>query len=323
MNICFVSEGNEKIGMGHVMRCLSLAEAFKKRAHNVFFFSTGELGREKIIAHGFELISSIKEEWDCIVADTYDITPSFFENLKTYTRCLVYIDDLNQFTYPVDILVNGTASAEYMGYAEKQSAELLLGLKYNLLREEFQNICCTDQKHDIESIMITTGNSDPKYMTEKILRILLAEDYTKKLEYHVVVGSGFASKASIGNEFAENRNVHFHIEPAKMSDIMSVSDFAVTAGGGTLYELAACGVPAAVFSYADNQDPQIEALCQMNAIFYFGKAENIDGKILVDTIRNMGTQHLKRNEHVKRLKHLVDGKGTERIVKRIEEYLSE
>ena len=39
MNVYFVVHGSAHIGMGHVMRSLSLAEAFRECGHQVVFFS--------------------------------------------------------------------------------------------------------------------------------------------------------------------------------------------------------------------------------------------------------------------------------------------
>jgi len=75
-----------------------------------------------------------------------------------------------------------------------------------------------------------------------------------------------------------------------MSEIMLKCDVAVTAGGSTMYELAACGIPMVTFIYADNQRPAVEMLEQEGyivklrgkvffsvdeKIFWFGKSYEI------------------------------------------------
>ena len=170
MKVCFIAHGSENIGMGHVMRSLSLAEAFRERNNEISFFSKYKLGVNEIKAQGFKIIGGIQSTrhnnkqgfcygdnselakdvqnlasnslgiFDVIVVDSYNVTKEFFIELRKHTKCLIYIDDLNAFTYPVDIILNGTASAKDMGYEKCQQAYLLLGLKYNLLRNEFRNI---------------------------------------------------------------------------------------------------------------------------------------------------------------------------------------
>jgi len=50
-------------------------------------------------------------------------------------------DDLNKFVYPVDVLINGNITAPALNYAKYSDDELmLLGLKYNLIRDEFKNL---------------------------------------------------------------------------------------------------------------------------------------------------------------------------------------
>lgn len=106
------------------------------------------------------------------------------------TKCLVYIDDFNLFSYLVDILVNGTASAFDMRY-ENQSAQLLLGLKHNQVRKKFCRPNPMQQKNSIKDILITTGSADSYHMIEKVLNILMDQKDFFGLQYHVVVGDGF------------------------------------------------------------------------------------------------------------------------------------
>ena len=39
-------DGNEKIGLGHVMRCLSVADALKSNGNNLMFVTADEKCRE-------------------------------------------------------------------------------------------------------------------------------------------------------------------------------------------------------------------------------------------------------------------------------------
>ena len=170
MNVYFVVHGSAHIGIGHIIRSLSLAEAFREHGHQVVFFSKYEPGIARIRKSGFpvriipgfgekkkvkgffygnpeEALQDAQYIWkqlsetaDIIIVDSYNVTPEFFRTLKKASRYLVYIDDLNAFSYPVDFLINGSAAAMDMGYEKTQSAQLLLGLSYNLIRKEFRDL---------------------------------------------------------------------------------------------------------------------------------------------------------------------------------------
>lgn len=351
MNVYFVAHGNIAIGMGHVMRSLSLAKAFGERKHKVTFFSKYELGIEEIEEQGFEvncipvrpekhraeeyffhpekeilkeaeyISSKIAEIADAIFVDSYNVNEKYFDILREKTKQIVYIDDLNAFYYPVDILINGSASAFEMGYENIQSAKLFLGLQYNLLRKEFYNIPERNVKTRVEDILITTGNSDPFHMTEQLINILKEEYAFKDLKIHVIKGSGFASDSLADIGLKEDSGILLYDRPANIAEIMLKCDLAITAGGSTLYELFACGVPPIVFAYAENQMPQINALEKEGLLMYVGVFSDLKREKLIEHIRYMQSHYEERKELVSHIQNKVDAKGALRVVEGMENIL--
>ena len=51
------ADGGARIGMGHVMRCLSLGKMFLKKGYEVAFISKYEEGKKTIRTNGFDVIS--------------------------------------------------------------------------------------------------------------------------------------------------------------------------------------------------------------------------------------------------------------------------
>ncbi|NLV76359.1 MAG: UDP-2,4-diacetamido-2,4,6-trideoxy-beta-L-altropyranose hydrolase, partial [Tissierellia bacterium] len=48
-------------------------------------------------------------------------------------------------------------------------------------------------------------------------------------------------------------NVKFYMNVKNMKNLMINNDLAISAGGNTLYELCACGIPTIAIIIADNQ----------------------------------------------------------------------
>lgn len=167
LTIAFRAEGGKNVGMGHIMRCLSLAQAFRRNGHKVYFFSKQKEGIEKVRHENFdvvrlfsiaqetegyfygnsanlvdearELIPLLREyQIDVLVIDTYNVSKEYFLALKAHVGGLAYIDDVDKFTYPVDIVVNGNITGEYLEYQKyDQKQVLLLGPHLNVsLREQ-------------------------------------------------------------------------------------------------------------------------------------------------------------------------------------------
>lgn len=341
MKICFIAHGDSHIGMGHIMRCLSLAKEFLRLGHAVFFISKKSDGIQRIKDSGVEVssipdaeqghvgfyygnlvelqeeIAFIKEILrdmlpDAIVLDSYNVSEEYFKELKELTRHLVYIDDLNKFMYPVDMVVNGTASALEMGYQrDYHSEKLLLGLEYNMIREEFSNLPAHLPSKMIKEVLITTGASDPYHMMELILQLLSQIPIVSTWRIHLIIGGGFGTC-----ELPAKQEIIEHRTPPKMSDIMMKCDLAVAAGGSTLYELAASGVPTIAFAYADNQAPQIRALSERGYIWDLGQWNEVSLSKMTQAIKWAENYEI-RKELIPKLQKLVDGKGAFRIAQEI------
>ena len=95
---------------------------------------------------------------------------------------------------------------------------------------------------------------------------------------------------------------------------MSRACMAVTAGGTTLYELCAMGVPTVSYSMADNQIPNVQKFHEMQLIDYTGDIRNTDVAGHISGLLEKYQEDMSlRQERSQRMQELVDGKGAARI----------
>lgn len=345
MKICFISHGSEQIGYGHIMRCMTLANCFVDLHQDVFFISKYTKGFELLKEEGFdirkigsevskssigtddnnsnydqilenEIIPILKvEKPECVIIDDYNVDADFFKLIHIYTKFIVYIDDLNTFDYPVDMIINGTASAFNMDYKKIKERILLLGMKYNLLRKEFQKVPHKLIKNKINSMLITTGGADSHHMTQIIADFLLSDEYTAKMNIHIIIGGAFTEEHSI-YDLGKLDNVFIYKSPKQMSDIMLKCDIAITAGGSTLYELMACGIPTISFIYAENQISQVKALEEKKLILNLGWYNELNGDLLISQIRKLEDYKMRKQISESGIINL-DGQGAMRCAKKI------
>lgn len=369
------ADANSKIGMGHVMRCLSVADALLKRGEEVLFVTADDTPVPLLTKKGIpyrvlhtdyaDMEAELPKLWNAlselpqgpgvpeaalpqkntsILVDSYYVTEKYLAALKKRITT-IYMDDIYAFSYPVDMLINYNIYGEEMGY-EKDAAfadtKLLLGANYVPLREEFsagagyaqsrkelsaetENVTPAEDKlHQTAEqgrtadggILITTGGSDSFNLAGQLLMEAMKYDALKTKEYHVVSGSLNPHIGELQALAQKHENIHIHCNVTNMAELMAESKVALSAGGSTLYELCAMGVPVIAFSFAENQERLVQTFVKRGIAQYGGNYRTDGNKMIQNTIAGLETlledKNL-RSEYRKKALQLVDGRGAERI----------
>ncbi len=100
---------------------------------------------------------------------------------------------------------------------------------------------------------------------------------------------------------------------ADMAAVMRHSDLAVAAGGSTLYELAACGVPTVSIVIADNQAAVARSLAARGAIINLGPAELLSNQQITTIVSGLIRSNRLRQILAANARRLVDGRGADRV----------
>lgn len=316
MKIAIRVDGGSQIGMGHVMRCLALANELQK-SNNVFFVCRIDNplsdryypGIEKIKNSNFEL-RYIKEESlksdiskinaDCIITDSYDVDEEYFDLLKENFKFSGYFDDdyLCDY-YNVDFIINQNIYGESSKYNLNKNTKEMIGSNYVILRDEFRNHKVLKNVNiDIKNIMITLGGSDEENNTEKIIKQFLNTNFI----LHVVIGSGF-NNVEVLKKY-EGSNVKLYVN-AQMKKIMNMCDICISACGSTIYELMSLGVPFIGVKVADNQRYLYKYIKEYS-LGEVSDIENVNKKVEKLTYK-------KRVLLSKSLPEIIDGDGIKRI----------
>lgn len=190
---------NNFIATGHMMRCLSIADAIRDKGEEVCFITADDNGAKLLAERGYDNIV-LGSKWDdleselgklvdiigkynvkSLLIDHYYVTGKYLSGLKKYTK-IIYIDDLMKFPYPVDVLICYAAYADRakyeMLYKDKADLpEFLLGMQYVPLRKCFQNVAKKDIKPDVKNMLIMSGGSDRYGVVKKILEELEIEQF--------------------------------------------------------------------------------------------------------------------------------------------------
>lgn len=324
------ADANEIIGMGHVMRCLSIANAFVRTGQEVKFITADHCGDGLIQSRGFESIC-LDSEWtqmegevidkvvrtyrpDLLLVDSYYVTESYLSYLSDFVT-LAYIDDLNSAFWNLDFLINYNIFGTLMDYGryKETRTRLILGSTYVPLRDEFENI----PRHkidDVKNVMVSAGGADPEGITEKLIENI-CEDL-KGITFHFIVGALNPRFEKIKALADEHKNVILHINEKNMSNLMKSCDVAISAAGFTLYELCACGTPTITYTLADNQLAAADEFERQGIMISAGDCRENAGFIrgMSEQLHSLISDKKKRGQLSVRMQSLVDGCGAERMV---------
>ena len=337
MNIIFRVDSSIKIGAGHLMRCLTLADEFKKINHKVTFicrsldgnlislikypiltlpkdcnfhsndFYQNWLGstQEEDAKKTLEVIPN---ETDLLIVDSYALDENWHKKLKPYTKKIMVIDDLADRILDCDILLNQNLGVKKIDYKNKipKNCHLILGSQYALLRPEFLDLrsqALEKRIHTkvIKNILISVGGGDDaNHLTYNILKNIDNSFNTK-----VVCDISSPHNQRI-EKYAENKNITVIFRSNNMAKLMLNADLAIGAGGSSSWERCCLGLPTLLFVTADNQIKISKNLEKLNAVKIVGNLKQ-DLEFILNNFsfwRKMSYQ----------AKNICDGLGAKKVV---------
>lgn len=341
------ADGNTQIGMGHVMRCLSIAEAaadLEKTCRPVFLVADEDC-RGMITERGFRVIvlhtdfkdmmselsqleNILVRERDLLLVDSYQADASYFAEVSriAVTVCL---EDMGK-AYPVNLLINYNLYAPKLAKQYQINAkplDTLLGASFVPLRRLFQTDNAYDVRDKVTDVMITTGGSDPYFAAGVFLTAFLAAEETfcrghdnHPVTWHIVSGPFNAFATELKERFGGRDNVVIYEGLKDLKALMKRCDVVVTATGSTVYEICALGVPMIAFYFAENQRQGAQELALLTEIVNAGCfCTDRDATVerAVEALKRCICDREYRVLLNRQERRLVDGKGAERIAGRI------
>ena len=197
------ADANETIGSGHVMRCLSIADALKRQGQQVCFLTADENAAGLLEARGqafrvlhtdyrrmegeLEALEELLAGGGFFLADSYFVTAAYLDRVRERLP-VGYLDDMGRRDLAADLLIDYNIFAEARLYEGCKAAEFLLGPEYAPLRAEFAGNAC-ETRDRASRVLITTGGGDRYNLAGQLLEKALAHPGTACLEYHVVSGA--------------------------------------------------------------------------------------------------------------------------------------
>ncbi len=330
MNIVFRVDAHVDIALGHLSRCLSLAQSLNDLSCQVHFvvFSNNEakkrLRRSKF---SFDLSPyKINEPGDCehfvsickdknfdlMLVDSYSLDTQFFGQVRKAAPVLAYIDDLGQ-DYKADIVINSSCRAADSDYQAKMK---ILGSDYVILDKSYWVEPARDNQK-AEALLITFGGIDHYDLSSRLLPIV--EKIDENIKVNMVIGPYYENRDNIIAAVSRSKlDVEIIEGLANLYSVIRKSDVAVTAGGITAYELAASATPCVGVALWDCQNDNIGFLSSKKTLIplYYSDSAEFDAHLsssLELLLANIASRETMSTEG----RRLIDGKGALRIGKTI------
>jgi RimJ/RimL family protein N-acetyltransferase len=164
-------------------------------------------------------------------------------------------------------------------------------------------------------VLVLMGGTDPANVTIQALDGLRQHPLPPGAEVAVVVGRSNPHRRAIeAGVAALGPGARLLVEPADLPDWLRWADLAVSAGGTTVWELCALGVPALLVTAADNQRPNVVALARAGAALDLGEVAELDPARIGQAVAALAGDAAARGAMAERGRELVDGQGTRRVL---------
>jgi len=289
--VVFRCDAGAVAGLGHVSRCLTLADAFAARGVPVRFVTaagTGMNGAAIVERRGHvveiaagpvgtdqdlrELCAMLGVETAPLaVIDGWNADAAYLDALKPFAVTM-RIHDVPGVAPPAHILLNAHLDAAYDGAGKGQLR--LLGPRYNFIRPAF--FARPQARQNELRTVVTFGGEDPHNHSLWVLTELgevLAGSRTD-----VILGPAHPDPASVQAAAAGRQNTRVIADPPDIADIIVGASLAITAGGITCYELAAAGVAQLAVAVEDHQWPLIRRMAAEGAMIALGDFHALDSE---------------------------------------------
>ncbi|KAF0282810.1 UDP-2,4-diacetamido-2,4,6-trideoxy-beta-L-altropyranose hydrolase [Spiribacter roseus] len=353
MRVAIRVDASVSSGVGHVMRCLTLAKALSAQGATVQFICRAHAGNciEMLRADGFpvtalsastgntepaeredyaawlgasqahdtdDTIAALHGRFDWMVVDHYGIDADWERRLRGYVDRIMVIDDLANRQHDCDLLLDQNyvhgMQTRYTNKLPREST-CLLGPEYALLRPEYPEQRRIRQQSDgeIRRVFVFFGGTDPDNLTGRTLSAFTVSAL-QHISVDVVVGANNPNRDALEAQASALPQITLHEPKPHLADLMAKADLAVGAGGTTTWERCCLGLPSLVVSIAKNQQAACEALARDGVIEWVGHHDQVTAADLAEALIALTHDPARVCSLASASRALVDGNGTQQVV---------
>ncbi len=291
----FRADGNSRIGLGHVVRSLALAQMLEGEFSCVLAIQEPEesllkqlrevcgeiitLEEQEVTEQEARyLCEQVLEPADIVVLDGYRFGTAYQHRIKNRGCALVCIDDIHAYPFVADAVLNMAGGVAKSKYKTAPYTRLLLGPEYALLRPPFLEAARQERElpKDGLRLLLNLGGADPENHTLRLAKELAESKSIHAVE--IVVGGAYRHLEELQAWLRgkEHITLHQNLSAGEMCRLMQRCALAVTSASGVAYEYAAVGGLLYVLQTASNQAGLYHFLTSSGVARKYGELPNIN-----------------------------------------------
>lgn len=295
MRVAFRCDAGRATGLGHLVRCVGLAEELRSRHVDVLFFSELDgLGwaEHQLVSRGLPRRAppetpaalarvAVELGLDAVVLDGYHLDPDTGRALrKVGVTVLAIVDASFGARQEADVYLDQNLGAELSPVAVPNGAVRLAGVPYALLRDVVRDrrpphppALGRGARHGSPSVLAVFGGSDPYGAASVVIPLLVATKESFAL-------TAVASRHDVANELRRLKGEpgqHIRVIPL-VDDLPAAvikSELVLTASGTTTWEMLCLGATTAIVCVTDNQESGYRHLVESKLAAPLGRLEEL------------------------------------------------
>lgn len=288
--LLFRADADQKIGYGHFIRSLALADMLKDDFDCLFYTQTPteyqKREMEKVCPFlelpandtRFEFFLNQLEGDEIVVLDNYFYTTDYQKKIKEKGCKLVCVDDMHDKHYVADVVVNhGLVSPE--DFDCEPYTKLALGSDYVLLRKPF--LQPIRKKHRSNTVIVNFGGADPLCLTDKVISLLIQ----LKAPFEIVTILG--EKTYLSEENRKQVRIMKNLSALQMAELFESSAFGILPASTVSMEAMSRGLPLMIGYFVDNQEEGYNKSTEKGTFIPLGNLNNLTMDILSSSINRL------------------------------------
>jgi spore coat polysaccharide biosynthesis predicted glycosyltransferase SpsG len=334
-NVIIRADGSKEVGMGHLKRATLLGEYLSSMGCRVNLFSSHDPAAVSFLGENthfsiswiegpntqqeFDAFRRVAENHgpiDVVICDLLDVDDQqpylvmLREKCKKFVRI---VDNSERREHFGDLVINGNPSHNNSSETDLSSGRLY-GPKYFIMSGDYGKLHKKDIREECESAVVCMGGVDQDNLVFKVIEALAGSS----LSIQVISSKGTGYYDRLVQALDDSSLTYgLRLDVECLLPYFLDADFAITAGGNTLFERIASGLPGITLCQLKRQNQIADKFEAMDVNTNAGMGVDASTQDLADCIHDFRHSYQKRKKQHETSRSVIDGRGLERVANHI------